>query len=211
MNTSLQSGDYQTSFNKFVFDRIPEKSICLDVGCWTGNLGKSLKSEKGCVVDGVDYREDVLNKSKEVGYRNTYQINLNAEEVNFDVITEKYDVIIFADVLEHLINPSKILSSFKNCLSQDGRVVVSLPNVAFGLNRLNLLLGRWAYREFGTLDKTHLKFYTLKTGRFLVETSGFKNVIVSPYNNYSFLSKMPLLLKIWPQFFAYQFLVIGEI
>lgn len=210
LKNTLTSGDYSSSFNKIVYDHIDENSDCLDVGCWTGNMGDQLITNKSCVVDGIDFKDDVLKKAKDRGYRNTYNFNLNAENLNFDRIENKYDFIIFADVLEHVINPEYILTELSKKLNDGGHVVISLPNVAFLLNRLNLLFGKWDYKEFGTLDKTHLKFYTIKTGQKFVKSTGLDVEKVLPYNQFGLLRYISPLDTMLPNLLCYQFLIVGK-
>lgn len=205
----LKSGDYSTSLNREVYDRVPTNSIALDVGCWNGNLGARLIKEKDCTVDGLDADSNQLVRAKERGYRNTFLVNLNSENPDFTSIQGPYDVIVFADVLEHLVNPAEVLVGLKKKLKPEGKIIVSLPNVAFILNRLNLLLGKWNYTEFGTLDKTHLRFFTLESGLSLVEKAGFQNAQVIPYNQFGILAQLNLLTRLFPKMIAYQFLVVA--
>ncbi len=73
---------------------------------------------------------------------------------------EKFDVVLFSDVLEHLVNPSKVLVSVRSILAPGGVVCASIPNIAHGSVRLSLLQGEFRYREKGLLDGTHLRFFT---------------------------------------------------
>lgn len=203
------SGDYTQSMNPFVFDAVPNNSECLDVGCWTGNLGKELIKKKGCIVDGIDVDASVLKTAKQSGYREVFKVNLNNDPLKLN-LEKKYDVIICADVLEHLINPQAVLIQLKKSLNPHGRIIVSLPNVAFILNRILLLLGNWDYREFGTLDKTHLKFYTLQSGVDLVASTGYSVKIKRPYNQFGILRYMGLLTSLFPTLFAYQILITAK-
>lgn len=205
-----ESGDYSSSLNQYVYNLVPENSKCLDVGCWNGNLGAKLISDKNCKVEGIDVNDKMLKLAKDKGYDSVYNINLNDSDSDLDSINTKYDVIIFADLLEHLIDPEKALTLFKEKLSENGIIIISLPNVAFILNRFNLLFGKWDYREFGTLDKTHLKFFTIKTVINLVKKAGYKIKKVKPYNQFGILEKMDILLEISPELFAYQIIVVAS-
>jgi O-antigen biosynthesis protein len=206
---TITSADYSSSFNEYVYNEIPGNTLCLDVGCWNGNLGKVLIEKKQCVVDGIDYRSDIIQKAKENGYQNVYTLNFNNDSVDLSALTKKYDVIICADVLEHLVNPQNVLKMLKSFLKPDGMFVISLPNVAFLQTRVNLLLGKWAYREFGTLDKTHLRFYTIASAQRMVEGAGFNILRVLPYNAFTLLKKLPRLTKLFPSVLAYQFILIA--
>jgi hypothetical protein len=84
--------------------------------------------------------------------------------------------VLLLDVLEHLVQPESVLAQIRGALKENGRLVVSLPNVANISVRLALLLGRFPYAERGILDRTHLHFYTRKSSRALLEDSGWEIV-----------------------------------
>jgi 2-polyprenyl-3-methyl-5-hydroxy-6-metoxy-1,4-benzoquinol methylase len=88
----------------------------------------------------------------------------------------KFDKILLLDVLEHLPNPEKALALAASLLKPNGHLVVSVPNVANLTIRLMLLFGIWEYHDRGILDRTHLRFYTRKTARALLESCGFRVV-----------------------------------
>ncbi len=207
---SITPADYSHSFNPYVFNAVNENSAVLDVGCWNGNLGKVLIEQKNCSVDGIDFEQRVLNLAEKNGYGKTYLVNLNKDPEKLNSIKKRYDVIVCADILEHIIDPESVLKLLKGLLTNNGEILISLPNVAFGLNRLNLLMGRWNYTEFGTLDKTHLRFFTAKTLKELVENAGLIVKEFKPYNQFGILSKLAPLDRIWSNFFCYQFLIIGS-
>ncbi len=205
--SKLKSADYTNSFNHFVYKEVKENSKCLDVGCWSGNLGAKLINNKNCIVDGIDMDKRELALALRKGFRKTYTINLNTYPEKLKQLKDRYDVIIFSDVLEHLIDPQFILKRLKKNLSDNGYIIVSLPNVAFLLNRLQLLFGRWEYREYGTLDKTHLRFYTISSLIKLVESAGYKVEKVVPYNQFGVLRFLWPLDKIFPTLLAYQVMI----
>ena len=73
-----------------------------------------------------------------------------------------FDVIIFGDVLEHLVSPEDVLKKVKKYLRPDGYLAVSLPNVCHGDIILNLLMDNFGYTSMGLLDATHLRFFGLR-------------------------------------------------
>ncbi len=202
--------DYSTSFNRFIFDAIPPKTRCLDVGCSSGNLGSALQDAKGCSVDGVELDFQAASVARSRGYENVYVLDLNHDLAALPNESEKYDVITCADVLEHLIAPEQVLQRLSMLLKPDGIFIISLPNVAFLLNRLHLLLGNWDYKQYGILDRTHLRFYTIKTGCRMIEFSNLKVVEVKPYNQFGALRYISPLDKLFPTLLAYQFLVVAK-
>jgi 2-polyprenyl-3-methyl-5-hydroxy-6-metoxy-1,4-benzoquinol methylase len=92
-----------------------------------------------------------------------------------------YDVIIFADVLEHLPWPVGVLKRYLQWLAPGGSVIISLPNVGLWSVRLSHLLGRWEYEETGVLDRTHLRFFTRKSAQWMIGAAGLE-VAKTVYN-----------------------------
>ena len=132
----------------------------LDIGCNVGYLKRV--SDATNSFWGVDLNRNLLKTAKEInGYRGVYLSDLNQ---NIPKIKNKFDVLVFADILEHLINPEIVLRSFiKRNLKEDGKVLISLPNIANISIRIKLLFGSFNYSENGILDRGHFHLYTEKT------------------------------------------------
>jgi 2-polyprenyl-3-methyl-5-hydroxy-6-metoxy-1,4-benzoquinol methylase len=152
----------------------------LDVGCGSGATLKYIKElHPESEVVGIE------------GYVNAAEIasavcdKVFIHDLNFGDFASLnlglFDVILFSDVLEHLLNPDVILRTFREHLKRDGRIIVSLPNVRFvGVILPLIFLGRWTYSDRGVLDRTHLRFYTKSSGKRLIANSGFSVLSVSP-------------------------------
>jgi 2-polyprenyl-3-methyl-5-hydroxy-6-metoxy-1,4-benzoquinol methylase len=95
---------------------------------------------------------------------------------DFDVeeIEATYDVLLFGDTLEHLPDPAAVLRRLRTKLRPDGHLVVSVPNIANWSVRLQLLGGRFRYTDRGILDRTHLRFFTVKTLPEMLAAGGFR-------------------------------------
>jgi methionine biosynthesis protein MetW len=147
----------------------PDRRV-LDVGCATGYLGEVLM-ERGCRVKGVELDEAAaLEAAKvldEVVVADLEQVDL-AERFG----DEKFDVIVFGDVLEHLRDPGRLLRSAAQLLDEGGSFVISVPNVTHAALRLALLQGRWTYTDRGLLDSTHVTFFTRASLIGLIRDSG---------------------------------------
>lgn len=140
---------------------IPDGSEVLDIGCSSGNFGAMLVAQKGCTVDGVEPdKADAKVAAKKM--RQVWLFDIENPD-NVESIRRQYDVLVFADVLEHLVHPEKTLRLVKTLVKPGGRVVFSLPNMAHVSVRLALLGGEFTYTDTGLLDKTHLHFYDLDT------------------------------------------------
>lgn len=86
------------------------------------------------------------------------------------------DLVLFLDVLEHLVRPEEVLKRLTSTLGRDGTVIVSVPNVAHASVSIPLLLGRFDYRSAGILDRTHLRFFVRETAVALLESAGLSVV-----------------------------------
>lgn len=87
-----------------------------------------------------------------------------------------FDAVVCGDVLEHLADPSGALRWLAGVLTPEGRLAISVPNVAHLWMRLSLLVGRFDYAERGILDRTHLRFFTARSLRALVRGAGLRVV-----------------------------------
>ncbi len=96
------------------------------------------------------------------------------QQIDLDDLDGPYDVVLFGDTLEHIVDPVSVLRSLRTKLRHDGVLVVSIPNVANWAVRLGLLFGRFRYTERGILDRTHLRFYTQRTLVEMLQRSGFQ-------------------------------------
>src|ERR1051325_10992413 len=146
----------------------------LDIGCGEGLLAAELK-HSGNRITGVD---ELPRAARESVLEQYYSANLDdgIGPVLHALHGKRFDCILLLDVLEHLRRPEKLLSECHQAVKPDGRVIISLPNIANITVRLMLLFGRFAYRAQGILDKTHLRFFTRKTARAFIEAQGFKIV-----------------------------------
>ena len=84
-----------------------------------------------------------------------------------------YDIVIAADVLEHVRWPDKLLRDIASCLTPKGIVLASIPNFSHWYPRLRVAAGLFDYDRRGILDATHFRFFTRRSFDRLVERSGF--------------------------------------
>ena len=142
----------------------------LDVGCATGYLAEAL-SARGCTVSGVEFDAEAAEQARPhlerlvVGDIETMDLSEVFGE-------DRFDVIVFGDVLEHLRDPLSALRRAKALLTERGSVVASIPNIAHGSVRLALVAGRFDYQELGLLDSTHVRFFTRSSIEDLFREAG---------------------------------------
>jgi 2-polyprenyl-3-methyl-5-hydroxy-6-metoxy-1,4-benzoquinol methylase len=146
-----------------------EKRI-LELGCATGHMSRALR-DRGCRIVGIDI-DATMATNAAASCERVIVGDIELLDWAAELGDDRFDVIIAADVLEHLKDPLATLLQVKTYLQPDGYMVVSMPNVAHGSVRLALLSGRFPYAEVGLLDRGHLRFYTRDTMEELFEDAG---------------------------------------
>lgn len=145
----------------------------LDVGCGGGAFGALLKRRGAKEVVGLEVIPEVAERARQ-RLDAVHVLDLDATTV-LPVAAESFDVVVCADVLEHLVDPWRVLRMLRGALTPTGLLVVSLPNVRHESVVLPLLVdGIFAYQDIGILDRTHLRFFTLREAAKLLETAGFR-------------------------------------
>lgn len=138
----------------------------LEVGCANGRMTEYLL-KKGCRITGVEILPELASEAEKFCEK-VIVGNIENEKTLSKLEGEKYDIILFMDVLEHLINPQKVLLRVKNFLEKNGCIIISLPNIVFLSQRLKIFFGDFSYqKEGGILDENHLRFFTLRTAKKL--------------------------------------------
>ncbi len=143
----------------------------LSIGCGSGKLESEIK-RAGASVYGIDIDEDAVKAARNVVDQAAALDIEKAGALPFPGIS--FDAILFIDVLEHVCNPGAILKMVTPRLKPGGCIIVSIPNIGNWSVRFPLLFGRFEYTAHGILDRTHLRFYTLKAVRELIGSSGFR-------------------------------------
>lgn len=157
---------------KAVMEHIGTGKSVLEVGCWNGHFTEQLMYRQ-CEVTTVEINPEAARKAATFARRMIIG-DIEDEKVLDELACCRFDIILFMDVLEHLVDPWRVLRRMKSLLNSSGYVLITIPNVASWPTRRQLLLGNFEYSEAGVLDKTHLRFFTLKTAQELIATSGFR-------------------------------------
>jgi len=149
---------------------IRPKSRILDVGCGTGSITELIGRETGATIVGIEPDPARAAVAKGRGL-NVIEGILSPE---FLEQFGPFETIVFADVLEHLPNPGEQVLLAKAGLAADGSIVASVPNIAHWFVRVDLLRGRFIYRDCGIMDATHLRWFTRDTLHKFFENLGFR-------------------------------------
>ena len=205
--------EYYAGYRRDIIKIIPkEVKNILSIGCGAGITERHLE-KKDIEVVGIELNENIAKKArrniKKVFTGDIGKINLPFREY--------FDCILYADSLEHLINPKSNLMSTKKYLKNRGHLIISFPNVRFWYTFHMLLFKKdWIYQERGIFDSTHLRFFTLKSMRRLLNEVGYD--VLNVRRNYR-LFEFPTKYNIFAKFIAifpfrdiltHQFIIVAK-
>lgn len=155
----------------FALDMIGSNKRVLELGPAAGSVTRALV-DNGCRVVGVEVDPEAARLVEPVAERVVVGDVSDPAVIASAIDDERFDVVVGGDVLEHLADPLTVLRGCRAALKPGGYVVLSLPNIAHADVKLQLLAGRFPYRDTGLLDRTHLHFFTLESVKELVHDAG---------------------------------------
>ncbi len=148
----------------------------LDIGCACGGTLLKIKHQyKNVELYGIELNENAAEIASQ--FATVISENIETSELRYPEVF--FDYIIFADVLEHLNDPWKILQKLSKYLKLDGKILASIPNVMHYTVLKDLINGKWNYEDSGILDKTHLRFFTMSTANQMFLDAGYINIKVN--------------------------------
>lgn len=209
--------DFPHSSHRVLCDLVGEQPVrILDVGAATGFLGRVL-AKAGHTLIGVEVDHEAAAVAAPV-----YSAFHVLDVARLPRLPEApFDIILAGDVVEHVTDPDEFLGRLADQLAPGGRLLLSVPNVAFIQVRLALLLGRFEYARRGILDRTHLRFFTRRTVLAAVRRTGLRVTSARgvppplPLVSEAFL-RWPLrgvyevaamLARVWPTLLAFQLVI----
>jgi len=154
-----------------ILEMVNSGSYVLELGCATGYMTRYMTEQLDCRVVGVDIDEKAATLAESFCEK---VITSDVETIDLrSAVGEGFDVVIMADILEHLKNPKGLLVALRTVLKDSGFILVSIPNGVHGAVALELLDGRLDYRDTGLLDNTHLKFFDKAHILHLMDEAGY--------------------------------------
>ena len=197
---------------------VPMGARVLDIGCGPGTVSSLIRDHRNARVVGVEPNPARAAVCRARGI----EVHLGFATPELLASLGQFDAIIFADVLEHLVDPAEMLRLVKSALKSDGVIVASVPNVANWTVRLRLLFGRFDFTDSGIMDATHLRWFTHKTLRELFERSGFTvkgmdgsaGKWMKEYQRVPWSVRrrlVPFLTRAFPRLFACQLIICASV
>jgi 2-polyprenyl-3-methyl-5-hydroxy-6-metoxy-1,4-benzoquinol methylase len=200
-----------------------ETRVVLDVGCGAGdNAALLLDRDPEKQIYGVTGSESEAQLATRY-MQHCWVTDIEAE-LPAAIGTRQYDCVVFSHVLEHTRDPASVLARFTQYLRPGGSVIIAVPNVVMWRQRWDFIRGRFEYTEGGTLDQTHLRFFSYRTA----ETYLFANAPEMQIVHKSAPGSVPLWIlrrrvlpkrvseqidawasRIWPNLFGSQILIKG--
>ncbi|MDE7311748.1 MAG: methyltransferase domain-containing protein [Eubacterium sp.] len=170
-------------------DVIENHSKILEFGSASGRLTKYLKETKSCKVSIVEIDGEAAKEA--IPYAEDYIIGDIMEYEWVEKFSGQcFDYILFADVLEHLQRSDEVLIYAKDLLKEQGKILISLPNIAYNGVLISLYHNRFKYHRKGILDETHLHFWTFQEAVSLFEHCGYgvewMDAVYNPLKNSEF-------------------------
>lgn len=191
----------------------------LDVGCSDGRFGAEVRAQ-GHHVTGID-----MHKHEGVSERLDEFMEADLNTGLPAGVGREYDYVVAGDILEHLLDPERVLRELAQRLAPDGTIFVSVPNFAHWYPRARTALGRFDYDQRGPFDSTHYRFFTRRSFERLIERAGLvvdeRGVVGSPIDvldrgvdGRTALARAleraqavdVAATRVWPTMFGYQFL-----
>ncbi len=166
------SEDYYSHSRPEVRALVPRAArFVVDVGCGAGAVGEALRRDiPGVEVRGIEPNPEIASGAASC----LDDVAVLPAEEGMPATWPSPDCLIFADVLEHLLDPWSTLKRWCSSLRPGTCVIVSLPNVGHHTVTVPLWKGRWDYGVEGLLDGTHLRFFTRRTAIELLEGAGLE-------------------------------------
>ena len=159
-----------------ILKQIQTHSLILEFGPANGRMTKYLKEVLKCDVYIVELDKEAAKDAMK------YAVDgLIGDIEQYEWIDKwngtEFDYIIFADVLEHLRNPQAVLSKSKRLLKNNGKTIISVPNIAHNSVLINLYKNKFEYTSLGLLDNTHIHFFAYNTLKDFCHYAGYIPVV----------------------------------
>lgn len=165
-------------YKKHCQDQCLSNPRVLDIGCHDGQILKLITGEIDAQLTGIDILENVVSEAKSRG--------IDASVANIErgmPFNDSYFDILFAgEIIEHLYDPKKALQEANRVLSENGGLILSVPNICSLRNRARILLGKLPHHYNSSAQEKwgdHIRLFTAKSLIDLLGQTGFNTTSIS--------------------------------
>jgi trans-aconitate methyltransferase len=188
----------------------PSARTILDVGCGKGNLGALLR--RGIperTIHGIECVPVIAREAEKV--LDSVLVG-DLQTMSLPFLPGYFDCMVFADVLEHLVDPKAVLRKLRPLVADGGVIVCSIPNIRHYTAVMRLVIHGWSYDDFGLFDRTHVHFFSRRSMLQLLTESGFTVVSCEPriVASWKMRALNALLLGLTKEFLAFQYLLVAK-
>ncbi|MBW4522133.1 MAG: class I SAM-dependent methyltransferase [Scytolyngbya sp. HA4215-MV1] len=159
----------------------------LDLGCGNGYLSNWL-AQQGHQVVGVESSASGVTFACE-NFPNCHFIQASIYDLPLPELGDQFDVVLSAEVIEHLLYPKELVRAAKKCLKPNGRLIITTPYHGYIKNLVLALLGKMDQHLNPLWDGGHIKFFSVATLQELLISEGYRDL------KFSFSGRSPYLWK----------------
>ena len=179
---------------KAIINLVGTQKRVLDIGCYDGTIGSAIL-RNGNKVSGIDFSKEAVALARQKGI-DAYRVDIEEDTMPFE--EHSFEVIVFAEIIEHVFDTDAFLGKIKKYLARDGKIILTTPNLATLGRRLMLLIGRNPLIEVSCHDGAagHIRYFVKESLSALLKAHGFEvEVFTSDVINFSNSGNMFLR---WP-------------
>ena len=174
----------------------------LDLGCAGGYVSKDWRTNGNQVI-GLDISERSVSQAKKV-LDQAFLFDLEAGDWPESIRDDKFNLILSAEILEHLFSPKDFLERLKPMMADNGIIIITTPNFLVWNNRIRLLLGRYGPKEI-FYDPGHIHLFSYHSLKWLLHDLDFKIIAEDNIWYPNYLEKFAHILP--PNLFVYQAII----
>jgi 2-polyprenyl-3-methyl-5-hydroxy-6-metoxy-1,4-benzoquinol methylase len=162
-----------------------QKTI-FEVGCGNGSVASWL-AQKGWKVSGVDSSEDGIAQARKA-YPDL-DVRLGSAYDPLASIYGRFPVVLSLEVVEHLFDPRTFAKNCFDLVLPGGMAIISTPFHGYFKNLAIAVVGKSDSHFTALWDGGHIKFWSEKTLRNLLEEAGFVHIEFHRVGRLSLLAK----------------------